>query len=251
MTEETSLETLLNGEPSTTSEPEVTQETVQTDGPVRDENGRFAAKTGVEPEAETQPEPVPPTDKLPKEDYKAIREEREKRQTLERELEALRQQIQAVQNPPEPPPSVFEDEQGWQQHFGSQVVQTAVQQATLNAKLDMSEMMVRQANPDFEEVKAEFLALAQQNPTLRDQALADPHPWNKAYQIAKNHRAMQELGATDIDTLRAKIREEVLAEVQASPVRQAVPPSLASERNVGQRTGPQWQGPKSLSDLLR
>lgn len=250
MTEETSLETLLNGEPSTTSEPEAVQEPVQTDGPVRDENGRFAAKTGVEPEVETQPEPVPPTDKLPKEDYKAIREEREKRQTLERELEALRQQIQAVQNPPEPPPSVFEDEQGWQQHFGSQVVQTAVQQATLNAKLDMSEMMVRQANPDFEEVKAEFLALAQQNPTLRDQALADPHPWNKAYQIAKNHRAMQELGATDLDTLKAKLREELMAEMQVAPAR-TVPPSLASERNVGQRTGPQWQGPKSLSDLLR
>ena len=71
----------------------------------------------------------------------------------------------------------------------------------------MSEMMVRQANPDFEDVKAEFLALAQQNPDLTRQALADPHPWSKAYQIAKNHKTMTELGATDLDTLKAKLRE--------------------------------------------
>jgi len=250
MTEGTSLDDLLNGEPI-----DAPVETETVEGPARDEQGRFAAKeTGVEPEQapEPNPEPVPPTDKLPKEEYKAIREEREKRQNLERELEALKRAIQEQQNPPEPPPSVFEDEQGWQAHFGNQVVSTAVQQATLNAKLDMSEMMVRQANPDFEEVKAEFLALAEQNPVLRHQALSDPHPWNKAYQIAKNHRAMQELGATNLDDLKAKIRDELMAEMQANPApRASVPPSLASERNVGQRTGPSWSGPKSLSDLLR
>lgn len=249
MEEGKSLDDLIGN--ALVDEPVVEQS--EPEGQARDEQGRFAAtEKGVEPEVETQPEPVPPTDKLPKEDYKAIREEREKRQNLERELEALKHQIQASMNPPEPPPSVFEDEQGWQQHFGQQVVSTAVQQATLNAKLDMSEMMVRQANPDFEDVKAEFLALASQNPTLREQALADPHPWNKAYQIAKNHRAMQELGATDLDTLKAKLREELMAEMQVNaPVRASVPPSLASERNVGQRTGPSWSGPKSLSDMLR
>ena len=251
MTEGTSLDDLLSGEPIDAP----VEQTEPVEDRARDEHGRFAAKeTGVEPEQVIEPEPVavPPTDKLPKEEYKAIREEREKRQNLERELETLKRAIQEQQNPPEPPPSVFEDEQGWQAHFGNQVVSTAVQQATLNAKLDMSEMMVRQANPDFEEVKAEFLALAEQNPVLRQQALSDPHPWNKAYQIAKNHRAMQELGATNLDDLKAKIRDELMAEMQASPApRASVPPSLASERNVGQRTGPQWTGPKSLSDMLR
>jgi hypothetical protein len=63
---------------------------------------------------------------------------------------------------------------------------------------------------------------------------------------------MQELGATNLDDLKAKIRDELMAELQANPApRASVPPSLASERNVGQRTGPQWTGPKSLSDLLR
>lgn len=214
----------------------------------RDEHGRFAEKTGVE--QADGPDAVPPTDKLPKEDYKAIREEREKRQRLEAELEALRQQIAAQQEPPAPPPSIWDDDQGALQHVKNEAITTAVQQANLNAKLDMSEMMVRQANPDFEDVKAEFLALAQSNPTLVQQALADPHPWNKAYQIAKNHRAMQELGATSVDDLRAKIREELMAEMQVQPPRSVIPPSLATERNVGSRSGPAWAGPRSLSELL-
>lgn len=237
------LDDLLNDEPIEDA-PAVEQ---APEGPARDEHGRFASTKGVEPEPEGEPEPVPPTDKLPKEDYKAIREEREKRQNAEREAEALRQQIAALQSPPEPPPSVWEDETAW----GGHLVNTAVQQATFNAKLDMSEMMVRQANPDFEEVKAEFLALAAENPALRQQALADPHPWNKAYQIAKNHRAMQDLGAVDVSDLESKLREKIMAELQGqAPTRPGLPPTLTTERSVASRGGPAWSGPSSLSELL-
>lgn len=247
MTEGTPLSDLLNNEPEEKTEPEPATEARE-----RDESGRFAAK-GVEPaepEAAVQ-EPVPPTDKLPEQEYKAIREEREKRQTLERELEALKTQIQSQQQPPAPPPSIWEDEEG----YGSHIVSSAVQQATFNARLDMSEMMVRQAQPDFEEVKAEFLRLVDENPALRQQALADPHPWNKAYHIAKNYRAMQDLGATDMVTLEAKMREKIMAEMQggqtAIPARSELPATLTGERSVASRSGPAWAGPTPLSDLLR
>lgn len=248
----TSLDSLLNDEPAVEaaeapSAPEPAPEPVEApSGPARDENGRFAAKEkGVE-------DPVPPTDKLPQDEYKAIREEREKRQQLQAELEALRntvQQLQAPPEPPAPPPSVWDDEQA----YGGHIVSQAVQQATFNARLDMSEMMVRQANPDFEDMKAKFLELASANPALREQALADPHPWAKAYQIAKNAAAVEELGAVNLDDLRAKMREELLAEMQAQqpvPPMQA-PPSLTGERNVGARSGPTWSGPKPISELLR
>lgn len=246
-----SLDSLLNDEPQDAVEapevetvPEPTEHAeTPSEGPLRGPDGKFASKqdtTGVE-------DAVPPTDKLPKEDYKAIREEREKRQALERELEALRQQITQPQEPPAPPPSVWEDENA----YGGHLVSTAVQQATFNAKLDMSEMMARQAHPDFEDMKAAFVELMTQNPVLQQQALADPHPWNKAYEIAKNHKAMQELGATNLDELRAKVREELMAEMGASAQPQVqVPPTLSTERNVGARTGPEWTGPKSLDQLL-
>lgn len=245
MEDGTSLDDILNDEPIEAveqAEPEPQPEPEPVEQP-RDETGRFV------PKGETSASPAPVTE--PELDHKAIVAERRRRQEAEERARALEAQLQAVQNPPAPAPSLWEDEQGWQQHFGSQVVSTAVQQATLNAKLDMSEMMVRQANPDFEEAKAEFLALAQDNPQLVQQALADPHPWNKAYQIAKTHRTMREVGATDVETLKAKLREELMAEMQAqAPVRSSLPPSLTTERNVGSRTGPAWNGPRPLSDLL-
>ena len=152
-------------------------------------------------------------------------------------------------NPPAPIPSVFEDEVGFQEQFGTQVVSQAVSQATLNARLDMSEMLVRQANPDFEDVKAEFLKLAEENPTLRQQALSDPHPWNKAYQIAKNHKAMQELGAISVTDLEAKLRAQILEEMKAKPANPAIPESLAGAQSVRGSTAP--FAPPSLNDILK
>jgi hypothetical protein len=221
-------------------------------GPSRDESGRFATK-GVDPaEPQGDADPVPPTDKLPQGDYKAIREEREKRQNLERELEALRNQIQQIQQPqepPAPPPSIWEDEQA----YGGHIVNEAVQQATFNARLDMSEMMVRQANPDFEDMKAKFLQLAELNPTLRQQALADPHPWAKAYTIAKNASVAEGLGAVDVADMREKLKAELLAEMQqgSTPYApQQMPVSLSGERSVAARSGPGWAGPTPLSEIL-
>lgn len=247
---ETPLEELLNDTPA---DPIPEAETPQDNGQPRDEHGKFAAKEMGDPAPAIEPtaDQVPPTSEgLPPETFKGLKEEREKRQNLERELQTLRDQLQSLQQPiepPAPPPSVWEDENA----YGGHIVNTAVQQATFNAKLDMSEMMVRQANPDFEDMKAKFLQLADMNPSLRQQALADPHPWNKAYQIAKNAAMVEELGTTDIGALKAKLREELMAEMQAQPpARPGVPPSLTTERNVGSRSGPGWSGPKSLSELL-
>lgn len=235
------LDNILNDEPTQTVE---VVEAPQVEEQPRQPDGKFAPKG--EPES-ASPAPV----EEPALEHPALIGERRRRQEAEAERERLAKELEALRNPPAPPPSVFEDEQGWQQHFGSEVINTAVQQATFNSKLDMSEMMVRQANADFEEMKATFLELADQNPSLRQQALQDPHPWNKAYQIAKNHKAMQELGATDVQSLEAKIREKVMAELQSQPVTRAgLPPSLSTEQNVGGRSGPAWTGPKPLSDLL-
>jgi hypothetical protein len=250
MDEGTPLDSILNEEPAAetvTVEAEQPQEPEQpTDGPARGPDGKFVSKqqdTGVTEE--------PPPGKLPQDEYKAIREEREKRQRLEAELADLRNQFQSFQQPKEPeapPPSLWEDEAAW----GGNLVQQAVQLAEQKTVMRMSEMMARQAEPEFDTLKAEFLALAEKSPGLAEQALADPHPWMKAIQIAKNHKTMADLGATDLDSLKAKIREELMAEMQSPAAAQSmVPPSLSGVRNVGQRSGPVWSGPTPLGDMLR
>jgi hypothetical protein len=245
--ENTPLDDLLNDAPADPVEmPEVETPEAKAERE-RDENGRFVSK-GVDESAPPAP------DKLPQDVYEPLKAVRDENKALKDQLAEFKRQMEEQRNPPPPPVSVFEDEQAWQQQFGGQVVSQAVNQATFNAKLDMSEMMVRQANPDFDEAKEAFLALAEQNPSLREQALADPHPWNKAYQIAKNHKAMQELGATDVESLTAKIREQLMNEMQGqipAVTRSAIPPSLTAEQNMGGRTGPAWAGPKPLDELLR
>lgn len=249
---DTSLDDLLNGaEPEAFEEQAIeTPSEPEEPGIARDEHGRFASKQGVEPQETAE---VPPTEtgKLPKDVYEPLRRVRDENKALKDQLEALSKQIQAVQQPqqpPAPPPSIWEDENGWQQHFGAQVAQ----QASFNAHLNMSEMLARRDHADFDAMKASFLQMAEQNPAIVQQALSDADPWGKAYQIAKNASTMQELGATNLDDLKAKLREELMAELQAQPAaRPGLPPTLSNERNVGQRTGPAWTGPASLSDMLR
>lgn len=251
MTEGTSLNSILADEPVTEVVEDTAPEPVaEADTRPRDENGRFAAKTGVDPEPQGEPDAVPPTDKLPKEDYKAIREEREKRQNLERELEALKNQInQFQQEPPAPPPSLWEDEQSWQMHLQQQILSQADQLSRINA----SEMAARAQNPDFQEMYDLFNQMAAQNPTIVQQAMADPHPWGAAYKIAKNYKSTQELGAVDVNDLREKLKAELLEELQQgqTPVRTGIPASLTGERSVAPRSGPAWSGPRPLGDILR
>jgi hypothetical protein len=243
---------LKGSEPEITPEPEtvtVEPETQPEPAPVRDEKGRFAPK-GEEPSAppalEEPQHTIPP---------KALQEERRKRQEAEDRLTRLEQELQAIrqpQQPPAPAPSLWEDEQGWQDHLKGDVVSTAVQQATLNARLDMSEMMVRQSNPDFEEKKTAFIQLMQENPLLQQKALADPHPWNFAYTYVKNHERMQQLAAVDVTDLENKLREQIRAELEAQKQPETpaptIPASLADSQSARSSTVP--QAPPSLADIL-
>lgn len=211
-------------------EPEVTEPVAD-----RDDKGRFAKKGE---------EGAPPAPEEPAFEGAATLAERRRRQEAEQRADTLEKQLQAYQTPA---PSIWEDEQGAFAHNNQQVVNQAVEEATTRSRMVMSEMMTRQANPDFEDVKAEFLALAEANPTLAQQALQDPHPWNKAYQIAKSHRSMQELGAVNVADLEAKIEQRLRAEMGKEPA--PLPQSLADAQSArgGAYVAP---GPLTLKELL-
>lgn len=219
---------------------ETPREIPEPSGPERDEkSGKFKAKDKGEKE-EAPPASTSESETVP---VGALQEERRQRQEWKQRFEALQQQMQ---QPPAPTPDIFENTEGWQQHFGTQVAQNAAQFASQNARLDASEMHAAIAHEDFDEMKAEFLQMAQQNPTLAEQAKADRHPWEKAYQIARNARTMKEMGATSIEELRAGIRAEVEAELKGS----RFPTSTALDGSVAGRGGPVWAGPTPDSKLL-
>ena len=126
-------------------------------------------------------------------------------------------------------------------------------QADQLSRINASEMAARTQHPDFQEMYDLFNQMAAQNPAVVQQAMADPHPWGKAYQIAKSYNSMQELGAVDVNDLREKLKAEIMAELGGAPLpgKPAIPVSLTGERSVASRTGPAWSGPTPLGDLLR
>lgn len=241
------IEELLNEGPATSEETVAEQviEQVEEQPQPRDEGGKFAPKG----EESASPAPV----EEPPLEHPALLGERKRRQAAEDERNALKEQLEQMQKPAEPTPNMWEDDEAWQQHFGKNLVGQAVTQATQQSTIKMSEMMMRQNFPDFEEMREKYIALERENPAIIPQVMNDPHPWKKAYDIAKNHTAMQDLGATNIEDMKAKLREELMAEMAANTpaTRQGLPPTLSSERNVGERTGPAWSGPKPLDELLK
>jgi len=238
-------------EPQATEQPQ--EQEAASSGPERDESGRFKPKGDKE-------DAPPASDEKSKGLEAGIAAERKKRQDAEQRYADLERQIAELREASkpkepanqEPPPSIWDDEGAWQQHFGGQVVSTAVQQATMNAKLDMSEMMARQAHDDFDDMKGAFLKMAESNPALAQQALGDPHPWNRAYQIAKNAKTMEELGATDLDTLKAQLLEQLKAEQAQSQeaAKPNLPQSLAGEQSARGSSAAPNNGPPSLQDIL-
>jgi hypothetical protein len=209
--------------------------------PARGPDGKFI------PKGEDTDAPPASEDRVP---IAAIHDERRKRQELERRVAEYEAKLQQLQNPPQPAPDMFENPEGWQNHFGGQIKQQAAQEASFNSLLNTSEMLCRDKYEDFEEAKTKFMELAEANPVLAQQALGDPHPWRKAYTLVKNHEKMEALGATDAQSLEARLREEIRAELQAElkPAPAAIPQSLATAQS-GRGTSGVWN-PPTIDEIL-
>jgi hypothetical protein len=208
-------------------------------------------ETGVEPEPVKEPEPVAePPSALPKEVYEPLRAVRDENKALKDQLEQLRREITAKPKEPEaPPPTIWEDEQAALAYTQQQAVAQSLAGSAYQTKLFTSEFHARKNIEGFNEVWEPLNQWLSQNPTVAQQAATDYDPWGFAYRAYKNQQTMQELGAMDVDQLKAKMREEIMAEMAASRA-PAIPPSLSTQRSVSSRNGPAWAGPKPIKDLL-
>lgn len=234
----------------------IEQQEPEQSGQPRGPDGKFAPKG--EPEGST-PEPV---DDKAKGLEAGISAERKKRQEWEAkygdlesrfttEIETLKRQLQqqqAPQEPAAPPPTIWEDEQGWQAHMQQQVLSQADRLSRINA----SEFVARSKYDDFDAMYERFNQMAAQNPAIVQQTLdgTGSPSWLKAYDIAKKAARVEELGAVDLTDLEAKLREQIKAEMASAPApQQTVPTSLADAQSARGAPAP-GAGPLTLEQVL-
>lgn len=187
----------------------------------------------------------------------ALLDEREKRQTLQRELEELKK----TQAPKEEATDFFEDPEG-----ALKARDQAFEEKILQNKLEMSQAMAKESHPDFDELLGKFNKAMEADETLKgrakviwNDALSQPHPALSVYNAVKHELTVQEL--SDPDEYRKKIEAEIRAEIakeEKAPGDKTekaatpdIPESLADERSVGSRKGPEWTGPTPLGEIIK
>lgn len=249
----------------------VTDEVVETpqveaevsEGPARDEHGRFIPK-GEDP-APT-PEAAPPAvQDVEHSPPPGLIEERRKRQEAEQRANQLAQQLQqfqAQQQPAQEPyfPSVYEDEAGFATALQQQAVQLArqqfmpeVQQQVQQVKIEIAREMMAGAHPDFAETEAQFFEMARENPVLFQEMQRAPNPVRYAYDYAKKAAEVAKIGSLDIAAIKAAAIAEFQASQQPAPApvpQQPLPTSLADQQSARLNGAAAPVGPPSLNQIL-
>jgi hypothetical protein len=223
---------------------------------LRDEHGRFVKKeTGVTEQPQAAPEvpapPAGPVDQLPKEDFTALKDERRKRQELERRLQAMEQQLSAPPKPQQPPADFWDDPQAFMDSRLNQLGETLLQQwerRQTAQRLEISEQSAKAKYTDYDEAFSAFEQAVQANPRLAHEMAQAADPGEFAYRKGKTALEIQKVGS--IDELRAQIRAELEQEAR-KVIQPQFPSTTAADGSVGGRAGPEWSGPQPLSQIIR
>jgi hypothetical protein len=213
----TDLNAILSGDaapdPAPSPAPEPVQQPTEPEQPTRrDDELDDGWDGGDEPQPGDKQPSVPPTEeeeaqgRVP---VAALKEERRKRQELEKRLAALERPDQ--ENGPVDP---------------------------VRQRLDLSVEYAREQFPDYEAAEGVFIQEIQKHPRGREiyQAmLADRHPARFAYQVGQQLMALNEIG--DPRTYRDRVLAEAKAATKPQPQhsRTSLPQTLAASRDTGGR----------------
>ena len=183
--------------------------------------------------------------------------ERRKRQQAEERERVLVAELQKYQQqqPQQPPPDMFAQPDQWQAHVREQL--RAEQVAGYAA---FAAATVPEWSDYYQAVQDECT----RNPALEAQVMSQPNPAAAVVQLGrqiiearKRDEALKEIG--DPASFKERIRQEILAELQAQQPQQpaapamssmSFPPSLAATRSVAPRAGPVTFSQAPLSDLV-
>lgn len=192
-------------------------------------------EAAAEPEQET-PETEPESEEVVEESkvettatekepwtLSAVLDEREKRQAAVKRAEELEAKLKAYEKT-EPDVSIFEDEQGFIQR---QKQETEV--ALRNTALNMSEAFAESVYGEEKVAAAKQWMINEgiKSPYALEQFNAAKLPYHAAVKLYEDDQARR-----DPEAYKAKLREEILAELQEKKPKPSTP-SLASKRSVG------------------
>lgn len=223
---------------------EVSSDDVTVDSEVAAVTEEQAAPTAVE-QAEVNPEVVQLRAELNAFKTKAL-DEVGKRQALEAQIK---------QAPVEKPDAYVEPDKAID--FGINELKSDFD----NKFLNLSEFNARGRHADdFDQMTETFFTdLAVQNPSLQQQALQHPDPYEFIYQQAKNHNEFKDIGS--VDDLRAKIEAETRTKVEAEfaekqkvstekAITDSIPRTLSTATAAGGNKAASYAGPTPLNKIF-
>jgi hypothetical protein len=251
---DTSLEAMLDSAPTTDRvQPDVKTQEAQ---PSPAETGDKPTDTAPPAEVESQSKP---TEKLVP--LKAVEDERRKRQELEKRIAEF--EAKFAQKPQEPvqAPDWDLDPRSAAAHLAAEM-----QRRTFTMAVEMSERVLKQQHPDYEEVRNVFAEAAKADPRLAMELVNHPFPAEFAYEQGKRLRMLQEIG-DDPESYKARLREELMAELRSQGAAPAQPPAprqsapvpkslarapsaTAQTRDPRGRFAPSDDGPTPLEDII-
>lgn len=151
----------------------------------------------------------------------AYLEEKRKRQERERELEELKRSMN--QGKKEDIDLLGDPEKA------AELIEKRAESKALKRSIELSRDLMMDVKPDYEEMEKIFIEMAKDEPSLANKMLSSPNPAKFAYETARKHKMLQDIG--DPEAYREKVRQEVLAELTQK--RSSKAPSLAKTTSAG------------------
>lgn len=245
---ETETEEQTTGEESKSEEAESESEKADKEEEPKDDDSTPESKA-----SETAEEEQPWT-------YKAVKDERSKRQAAEqraKELEEKLQQFNGEEKKQPEKPDWFNDPDA-----AARQQEQAIERKLFEQRAVIGQELMRDQHDDFDEMETKFFQMLEENPHLGDGMRSAANPAKYAYETAK--KAMEAEALKDVDGYKAKleadvrkeVEEKVRAEYEAKLKKQkekedAILPTLSGASSKGGLKSDDWSGPTPLEEILK
>lgn len=243
MSEESIVSLFESSESQETEAVEVVEETVETAEEQQSEESQ--EETNEEATTATK-EDVEEANERKEWTFHAVKDERSKRQKLEKELEELKASLETKEDTALP--DVIEDQEGFVKSLESKY-----EERLARDRINIYREIMVEQHDDYLQKEEQFIELAKTNPMLLAQMQQSSNPAKFAYEQMVKYEQFQEM--QDVESLREKIRAEERAkleeqqkstETEQDEKAENLSPSLAKARGSADKTEKLSENPSDL-----